>query len=277
MAGGPALEHLLRRERIIALTAIAICGALAWLYVLSGAGMGMSAWQMTTLSLFPHAHDMDAIAGMPGMVAARMQWGFGLWLLMIVMWWSMMIAMMIPSAAPVILLYARVHHQAQRVGPSSGAHLGAFAAGYLLIWLAFSIAATTLHWLLQRSGLVAPMMMDSHSRWLSATVLIAAGLYQFSALKHACMAHCRAPATFLARSWRPGASGALRLGAIHGAFCVGCCWPLMTLLFVGGVMNLVWIGALAILVLVEKALRIRWLAQITGSILIAWGIATLAV
>ena len=98
------------------------------------------------------------------------------------------------------------------------------------------------------------MMMGSQSRWLSGAVLIAAGLYQLSPLKNVCLSHCRAPASFLSRHWRPHALGALRLGAMHGAYCVGCCWMLMALLFVGGVMNLVWIAALAVLVLVEKVM-----------------------
>ena len=122
------------------------------------------------------------------------------------------------------------------------------------------------------------MEMGSQSRWLSATILIAAGLYQLSPLKHACLAHCRAPASFLSRHWRPHASGAVRLGAMHGAFCVGCCWMLMALLFVGGVMNLVWIAALAFLVLIEKLLPPgQWIGRVAGAALILWGVATLLV
>ena len=122
------------------------------------------------------------------------------------------------------------------------------------------------------------MLMGSQSRWLSSAVLIAAGLYQLSPLKHACLSHCRAPASFLARHWRPHVSGALRLGALHGGFCVGCCWMLMALLFVGGVMNLGWIAALAVLVLVEKVLPAgRWVGRAAGAALISWGIATLLV
>ena len=155
---------------------------------------------------------------------------------------------------------------------------GAFAAGYLLVWLGFAVAAATLHWALERAGLVSAMMMGSQSRWLSGAVLIAAGLYQLSPLKNVCLAHCRAPASFLSRHWRPHALGALRLGAMHGAYCVGCCWMLMALLFVGGVMNLIWIAALAILVLIEKALPPgQWVGRGAGVALIGWGVATLVV
>src|SRR5207245_1832001 len=129
---------------------------------------------------------------------------------------------------------------------------GAFAAGYLAAWLGFAVGATALHYALERAELVSTMMMGSRSRWLSGAVLIAAGLYQLSPLKNVCLAQCRAPASFLARNWRPYASGAFRLGSKHGAYCVGCCWMLMLLLFVGGVMNLVWIAALTTLVLIEK-------------------------
>ena len=148
----------------------------------------------------------------------------------------------------------------------------------MLVWLGFAVAATTLHWALERAGLVSAMMMGSRSRWLSGAVLIAAGLYQLSPLKNVCLAHCRTPASFLSRHWRPHALGALRLGAMHGAYCVGCCWMLMALLFVGGVMNLTWIAALAILVLIEKALPSgQWVGRATGIALIGWGVATLVV
>ena len=258
--------------------------ALAWLYIVTGAGLGMSAWEMTTLSLFPHQQAADMMPACPAWTwAARRRcgaWAFATWALMIAMWWIMMIAMMTPSAAPTILLYARVHRHAARAGPVQDrlAPTGAFAAGYLLVWLGFAVAAAALHWALERAGLVSAMMMGSQSRWLSGAVLIAAGLYQLSPLKNACLAHCRAPASFLSRHWRPGASGALRLGAMHGAYCVGCCWMLMALLFVGGVMNLVWIAALAVLVLIEKLLPAGpWVGRGAGVALIVWGVATLLV
>jgi predicted metal-binding membrane protein len=199
---------------------------------------------------------------------------------MIVMWWVMMIAMMTPSAAPTILLYARIHRFALESNEHADklATTGAFAAGYLLAWLAFAFAATALQWALERSGLVSMMMMGSRSRVLSAATLIAAGLYQWSPLKNACLAHCRAPASFLSRHWRPRVVGALRLGAMHGVYCIGCCWMLMALLFVGGVMNLVWVVALAVLVLVEKALPPGpWVGRVAGAALIVWGAATLVV
>ena len=271
MSAAPAIERLLKRDRAITIAGLASLCVLAWLYIAMGAGLGMTAWEMTTLKLFPH---LDAAP------APTTAWDSSTWVLMIDMWWIMMIAMMTPSAATTILLYARVHRHALESNEHQDklAATGAFAAGYLLAWCAFSVVATLLQWMFERAGVVAVMMMGSRSRSLSAAVLIAAGLYQLSPLKNACLAHCRAPASFLSRHWRPHALGALRLGAIHGAYCIGCCWMLMVLLFVGGAMNLVWVIALAVLVLIEKALPPGlWVGRSIGALLIVWGAATLVV
>jgi predicted metal-binding membrane protein len=285
MFEAPAFEHLLKRNRMITLAGLASLCALAWLYIVTGAGLGMSAWDMTTFALFPHQQAHDVMPSLPRMdlgatVSGQPAWGFATWALMIAMWWIMMIAMMTPSAAPTILLYSRVHRHARAQGQVQDrlAPTGAFAAGYLLVWLGFAAVATTLHWALQHAGLVSATLMGSRSRWLSGAVLIAVGIYQLSPLKNICLAHCRTPASFLSRHWRPHALGALRLGAMHGAYCVGCCWMLMALLFVGGVMNLIWIAALAILVLIEKVLPAgQWVGRGAGFALIGWGVATLAV
>jgi predicted metal-binding membrane protein len=278
----PTFEHLLKRDRTITVAGLVVLCMMAWLYVVTGAGLGMSARHMTTLAFFPHQQAQDVMQGMPGMPVdtARSVWGFATWALMIGMWWIMMIAMMTPSAAPTILLYARVHRAALAKGQlrDEVAPIGAFAAGYLSVWLGFAVAAAVLHFALERVGLISTMMMGSRSRWLSGGVLIAAGLYQLSPLKNVCLAQCRAPASFLARHWRPHAPGALRLGAQHGAYCVGCCWMLMALLFVGGVMNLIWIAALTTMVLIEKVLpRGQWIGRSAGVALAGWGVATLLV
>lgn len=270
-------ERLLKRDRIVTSVGLAALCALAWLYIVRGGGLGMSAWEMTTLALFPHRQASDVVSSMPGMSTT---WGLGTWALMIAMWWIMMIAMMTPSAAPTILLYARVHRHATAAGQMQDrlAPTGAFALGYMLVWLGFAAAAATLQWALERMGLVSEMMMGSRSRWLSGAVLLAAGLYQLSPVKSVCLAHCRSPASFLSRHWRPQGLGALRLGAMHGAYCVGCCWVLMVLLFVGGVMNLAWIAVLTLLVLIEKALPWgQWLGHGAGAVLIVWSAATLVV
>jgi predicted metal-binding membrane protein len=284
------LERLLKRDRFVTIAGLLALCVLAWLYIVAGAGLGMNAWEMTRLALFPHLQSAGMTAEMPGMDMSGMDmpgmdmateprvWEPAIWALMIAMWWIMMIAMMSPSAAPTVLLYARVHRHAFAQGQIQDklAPTGVFVAGYLLVWLGFSVAAAALHWLLEREAFVSTTMMSSQSRWLSGVVLIAAGLYQLSPLKNACLSHCRASTTFLSRHWRPHAVGALRLGALHGTFCVGCCWMLMALLFVGGVMNLVWIAALAILVVVEKVFPAgQWVGRAAGMALIAWGSATL--
>jgi predicted metal-binding membrane protein len=257
------LEGVLRRDRWIVLAGLAAITLLAWSYVWDGAGMGMSAIDMTAATLFPHRQPHVG-----GSMAAS--WG-----LVVLMWWAMMIAMMTPSAAPLVLLHGRVlrHHDRPSV-------LAAFLllAGYLSVWLLFSLAAATVQKALEPSGLLSAMMLWSRSALLSALVLAAAGAYQFSPYKKACLSRCRAPARFLVEHWQPGARGTFLLGARHGLFCVGCCWLLMALLFVGGIMNLLWIAALMLIALVERlAPAGERVAQAFGLVLLAWSAATLLV
>ncbi len=265
-------ESLLRRERWIVLSGLAAITVLSWTYILSGAGTGMSVRGMTSAAFFPHH-----MARTPLQPAG---WSSGYWIIMLLMWWVMMIAMMTPSAAPMILLYARATRYAQgkgQFGPGV-VPVATFGCGYLLAWFGFSLFATILQRGLEESGSISAMWMASTNAGLSAAILILAGVYQLSPWKHRCLNHCRAPAQFLSRHWRPGRLGALRMGMGHGAFCVGCCWVLMTLLFVGGIMNVLWIAVLAIFVLLEKlAPQGGWLARVSGIILIAWGAATLAI
>jgi predicted metal-binding membrane protein len=273
VAAGPAahggvtgVEKVLRRERAVVAAGLAAIVLLAWTFVWQGAGMGMSALAMTSASLFPHLQ-----ADTPGEMDSA-------WPLVIAMWWVMMIAMMTPGAAPFVLLYGRVlrHH----AGSGDGARVQSFllVSGYLAVWLAFSIGAAALQRALQPAGLISAMMLWSKSATLSATVLAAAGLYQLSPLKRACLAQCRGPVQFLTRHWRPGRIGAFLMGLRHGAYCLGCCGMLMALLFVGGVMNLVWIALLTALVLAEKlAPAGDAIGKATGAVLLLWAGATLLV
>jgi predicted metal-binding membrane protein len=187
------------------------------------------------------------------------------------MWAIMMAAMMLPSALPMILTFAQVSARG-----AERARAGMFVVAYLLVWSLFSVAATALQWLLQRAGWVDPMIVST-STVLSAVLLLIAGAYQFSPLKRICLATCRTPLGFLLGEWKPGLEGAFRMGVRHGLLCTGCCWALMVLLFVGGVMNLAWIAAISIVVAVEKmAPGGDKIAPVLGGALIAAGIVKLA-
>jgi len=263
-------EVLLRRERLILIAGLGTIVALAWVHVISGGGTGMSAASMTNWRL-PHAMMMEANPA---------DWTLGYAIVMVAMWWTMMIAMMLPSAAPMVLLHARVTRHAARQSSTGSVSVPAavFSAGYLAIWLCFSILATVLEWGLERAGVVDGMMMGSVSVWLTGGLLIAAGVYQLSPLKSVCLSHCRSPIAYLSRHWRPGRRGAFLMGVEHGSYCLGCCWALMLLLFAGGVMNLLWIAGLSAIVLLEKlapfgARLSRWL----GFGLIAAGAAVILV
>jgi predicted metal-binding membrane protein len=269
--GVTALDPSLQRERIVVAAGLSVLAILAWIYLWRGAGMGMTALDMTSLVLFPHTQAEP----MPGMVMPVVTW-----FTVTAMWMVMMIAMMVPSAVPLVLLYLRVaHHPIESVKRAPVYVPSAFlVAGYLAIWLAFSMIAATLQFGLQQTGLISEMMLWSRSAVLSATVLAAAGLYQLTSTKRACLKRCRGPANFLTRHWRPGRLGAFVMGLEHGAWCVSCCWVLMGLLFVGGVMNLVWIALIAILILIERVAPFGiTVGRFSGGVLLAWSVATLVV
>ena len=255
-------EELIRRDRWVVGTGLLLIFLLSWIYLLTGAATGTHVMSMTTWQFLPPMNTENMASA----------WSIHYWLLMLAMWWVMMIAMMLPGAAPVVLLYARVYRQGQRRGQIDSPYVPTanFLFGYLLVWLGFSVIATAVQFLLERSGMLDAMMMWSTTSALSALFLAFAGVYQFTALKMACLKHCRSPIEFITRRWRISRSGATIMGIEHGAYCVGCCWLLMALLFVGGVMNLVWITALASLVLIEKLTPSgRWISWGSGALLIA--------
>ena len=260
------IAGVLRRERMILIAGLVGLVAVAWTYLWHGAGMGMSALDMTTLSLFPHLQ-ADVMGSMEPA-----------WPVVVAMWWVMMVAMMTPSAAPLVLLYGVVLRRHTAAGANVYLPSLLLLAGYLTVWLAFSFVAAAFEKALEPAELISGMMLWSRSAWLSASVLAAAGIYQFSSFKQACLTQCRAPVRFLNEHWRPGRMGSFMLGVRHGAFCVGCCWMLMTLLFVGGVMNLIWIAALTGVVLLEKLLPAgEGIGKLSGGLLLAWAVATLLV
>jgi predicted metal-binding membrane protein len=260
------LESILRRDRAIVIAALLALTALAW------ADLGWLAQDMKMDGM-----DMTGFRSIPAgqglMMPADAPWQLIEFGYVFAMWVVMMIGMMTPSVVPTILIYARVGRQAAAQNkPFAGS--GWFVAGYLIAWILFALLATVLQWALDRSALLTPMM-ESASNVLGAMILILAGLYQWTPAKRVCLSYCQAPLAFIMQhgGFRRDPRGALILGFRHGAYCVGCCWAVMALLFVGGVMNLLWIAVLAILVLVEKALPFgQIVARLAGAAFVAAGI-----
>jgi len=254
------LVTVLRRDRLVVLAGLGGVTVLAWLYlILLAAGMGDGPGAMG-----------EAMAN-----ARPTRWTAGDFGLMVLMWSVMMVGMMLPGATPMILLFAMVNRKKREAGHPF-VPTGAFALGYAGAWMAFSLFATIGQWSLHSAALLSPMLVST-SAVLAGALFIAAGTYQLTPLKHACLKNCRSPVHFIMTRWRNGSVGALRMGLEHGAYCVGCCWFLMGLLFFGGVMNLFWIVGLALLVSFEKAVRAgHWLGYATGVALSVWGVSTLA-
>jgi predicted metal-binding membrane protein len=259
------LESVLRRDRLIIASALGVIAALAWVYVLwLAADMDMGGTSMSGFRMVP--------GGMGMMAPATAPWSAVEFAVVFVMWAVMMVGMMAPSAAPMILMYARLGRQG-KVGGKPFAATGWFAAGYFLAWAAFSLGATLVQWVLERDALLDARMANNNIL-VGAVVLIAAGVYQWTPIKNACLAHCQTPFGFLLShgGFRSNVRGCLHLGLLHGIYCVGCCWVLMALLFVVGVMNVLWIALLALLVLLEKLTPWgRWVARIAGAVCIVAG------
>jgi predicted metal-binding membrane protein len=256
------LEAVLKQDRAVILAGLAGITALAWAY------MFYLAWAMRPMDMGAMQMAMDQ--AMPQMQA----WGPVELLLTFVMWAVMMVAMMVPSAAPMILLFATINRK-RRQQDRPHVATSVFLAAYLLVWTLFSALATLVQWGLHSAELLSPMMVSTNPI-LGGTLLIAAGVFQWTPLKHACLAHCRAPFDFLMTDWREGNHGAFLMGLKHGVYCLGCCWFLMGLLFVAGVMNLLWVAAIALFVLVEKVVPSGpVVSRVTGAVLMAAGIALL--
>jgi predicted metal-binding membrane protein len=226
------------REQVITLAGLAGVTVLAWLYLFYDASrmasMPMDASGMAGMNIPPRGKLLDPVS-------------IGL---TFVMWSIMMVAMMLPSASPAILMYSTLARKRKEAGTAI-APAWQFTLGYLAVWAAYSAVATVLQLGLQEAALLTEMMV-SKSAWLSGFLFVIAGIYQWLPIKDACLQKCRAPLQFFMFHWRPGKAGAFWMGTIHGAFCLGCCWALMLLLFVAGVMNLVWVALLAVFVLIEK-------------------------
>lgn len=235
------------------------------------AGVTVVAW----LYLWHVAAEMEeSMSGMADMVMPRPEpWGVAEIALAFAMWAVMMVGMMLPGAAPTIALFASLDRRRRSTGAASVSTIGAFGAGYLAVWAGFSVAATLTQWGLD-SALLLTMAQASANTLFAGALLLTAGVYQLMPLKHACLTQCRSPLAFLMMHWRDGQVGAFRMGTRHGAWCLGCCGALMLLLFVGGVMNLGWVAALAVVTMAEKLVpKGEWLTRGIGVILVmaaAW-------
>jgi predicted metal-binding membrane protein len=249
------VEAILQRDRSIVAVGLGAVTVLAWAY------MFYDAWRM---SQDPACCSALASANMD-------HWPIGELGMMFTMWSVMMVAMMVPSAAPMVLLFAGLNRR-RRQQDRPYVSAGLFLLGYLLIWTGFSAVVTPLQWMLHAAALLSPTMVSS-SAYFGAAILIAAGVFQFTPLKNACLQHCRTPLQYFMMHWREGRLGALKMGLHHGIGCTGCCWLLMALLFVAGVMNLLWVATITIFVLLEKvAPAPRLISRIGGAALIAWGV-----
>jgi predicted metal-binding membrane protein len=274
-----AVNAVLRRDRAIVIVVIAGLTILAWAYILwlaAHADMpGMPASEHGGMEM-PGVSMRGAPMPMAGMTAvepAFRAWSAADFAFMFAMWAVMMVGMMMPSMAPMVLLYAAVGRKAAASGRPLAA-TGWFIVGYLLVWIGFSLAATGAQWTLTRLALLTPTMAST-SDIFGGAVLVATGLYQWSPLKDTCLGKCQLPLGFLISrgGFRSSPVGSLRLGAEHGAYCVGCCWMLVALLFVGGVMNVLWIAGLAILVLLEKVVPAgRLISRTAGAVMVAAGL-----
>ena len=264
----PALESVLRRDRALVATALVAIAALAWAYVLWLAS-AMSSMDMGSAGQSIQMSGMDmAEVARPDFRA----WSAADFAFMFLMWAVMMVAMMLPSATPMILIYASVARRATAHGKPFAATTW-FAAGYLFAWTGFALVATLAQWALESAFLLTPGMASA-SGVLGASILIAAGLYQWTPLKETCLTQCQAPFLFIQRhgGFHREPPRAVSLGAQHGLYCIGCCWALMALLFVGGVMNLLWIAGLAVVVLIEKVVPAgTWIPRVAGIALAAAG------
>ena len=256
MSSGIA-ETVLRRDRIIVLSSLAVIIALSWAYV-------------SSLASDMQNMDMTTAMAMPQMQA----WDVTEFTLTFVMWAVMMVAMMTPSASPMILMFAGVNRRRQKhqvaYVPTS-----VFLLGYLVVWAAFSVLATAAQWGLHAVSLLSPMMVST-SPVLGGILLLIAGIYQWTPLKHACLSKCRSPLGFILNEWREGRWGAFLMGLKHGSYCTGCCWSLMALLFVAGVMNLLWVAAIAGFILLEKVSPAgHRMGQAAGVLMVAGGVVLL--
>ena len=246
-------EAVFRRDRLVVISGIVALSLLTWAWTV-WMGWDMQGMYLGEEMVMPHMH----------------AWTSGHFLMMFAMWSVMMVAMMVPTAAPMVLTFSRVNRK-RRARQQPYVSTSIFLGGYLVAWTGYSLLATFLQWGLESAALLSPAMA-SRSALFGGGLLIATGLFQFTPLKQACLKHCRTPFQFLLQDWRDGKIGAFLMGLNHGGYCLGCCWFLMLLLFVAGVMNLLWMAAITVFVLLEKvAPRGDWIGRAGGVLMVGAG------
>jgi len=255
MAKSSKIENLVQKDRLLILSGLALITVLAWVYMLH------MAWEMVG-------------TGMDMRLACLSHWGSGDLAHLFIMWSMMMVAMMIPSATPMIVIFATVNRQRSKMqDPFIPTWL--FVLGYLAAWTVYSALATMAQWGLHAAALLTHTLAIT-SPLLGALFLVAAGVFQWTPFRDACMTQCRSPFGFIMTEWREGRRGALIMGLKHGIYCVGCCWLLMVLSFVLGVMNMLWMAALTAFMLLEKVTDNKWISRTAGMILVVWGLWAVA-
>jgi predicted metal-binding membrane protein len=248
------LEALFKRDRAIVISGIVGISGLAWAYMFYMASV---------------MNNMEVGIKLP--MPQMQSWAAVDFVLIFVMWSVMMVAMMVPSAAPMVLMFTNINRK-RREQQNPFVPTGVFLLGYLVAWIWYSALATLAQWGLNTAALLSPMMVST-SPIVGGVLLLATGLFQFTSLKHACLTRCRSPLGFLLNEWRDGTRGAFIMGLRNGNYCVVCCWALMSLMFVAGVMSLLWMAIIAVFVLVEKvAPKGVWISRVSGLLFIVWGI-----
>ena len=254
MNGSNTFESVLKKDRLIVISGLFVICILAWFYII------YLYRQMEVM-------DMNALFFAMPMTPS---WTVLDFVLLFLMWFVMMIAMMTPSVAPLILLFTKVNRQ-RREQQSPFVNTSYLLTGYFVVWGGFSLIATLLQWLLQQVSWLNPDMIITN-KIVGSVILVAAGVFQFTPLKQTCLSFCKSPLEFIVKHWKEGKKGAIKMGIKNGAYCVGCCWVLMVLLFVSGVMNILWVAVIALFVLIEKvSAKSKWISFAAGSLLIIYG------
>ncbi|MDB6038081.1 MAG: hypothetical protein JWM99_1922 [Verrucomicrobiales bacterium] len=252
------ISGLLLLDRLIVLSSLIVITLAGWAYMVHEARGMVNTGVCQCLGMKMSGPDSNT-------------WAPSRLLPLFLMWSEMMIAMMTPSAAPMILIFASVNRK-RREANRPFVRTAFFASGYIVAWSLFSAVAAFAQWLMHGFALLSPMMVGTSPR-LGGALLILAGAFQWTALKQSCLVHCRSPLNFIMTAWRDGKAGAILMGLQHGIYCIGCCWFLMILLFVAGVMNLWWIALISVTVLIEKIVpRGVAIAKVTGIVGILFGL-----